>query len=100
MISISEDDLLKLTDYILLDVRTPEEYEEAHLHNAKNIPVDELIGLKTIPFLKDKTIICYCRSGLRSQKATDFLIELGYKAFNLGGYLTFSETFIADMQQK
>lgn len=70
-------------DIILLDVRTPEEYEEVHLENALLLPVQELsqaslnnIGLGEAA--KDKEIILYCRSGARSKTAYDIMKSLGY----------------------
>lgn len=68
---------------ILLDVRTPEEYETLHLENALLLPVQELsaetladIGLGEDA--KDKEIILYCRSGARSKTAYDIMTSLGY----------------------
>ena len=68
---------------ILLDVRTPEEYEEVHLAGALLLPVQELsqptltsIGLGEN--MKDKEIIVYCRSGARSQTAYNVMKSLGY----------------------
>lgn len=70
-------------DIILLDVRTPEEYEEIHLKNSLLLPVGELsantladIGLGESA--KDKEIIIYCRSGARSKQAYDIMNSLGY----------------------
>ncbi|MGL4388064.1 MAG: rhodanese-like domain-containing protein, partial [Brevinema sp.] len=83
-----------------LDVRTTEEYKDAHLKHAHHIPVDELITLNNIPYPKDQVIICYCRSGVRSQTAAEYISQLGYKVYNLGGYLQFSNDFIAKIQNK
>lgn len=70
-------------DIVLLDVRTPEEYEEVHLDGALLLPVQELsqqtltsIGLGED--MKDKEIILYCRSGARSQTAYNVMTSLGY----------------------
>ncbi|MDO4469954.1 MAG: rhodanese-like domain-containing protein [Bacillota bacterium] len=66
-------------DYIILDARTPEEYEEGHIPHAINIP-NETISTKTIPELpdKDQLILVYCRSGNRSKQAAGKLSKLGY----------------------
>ena len=66
-------------DYIILDVRTAEEYSEGHIPNAINIP-NESIGTEEIPSLPDKNqlIMVYCRSGRRSKEASQKLVELGY----------------------
>ena len=65
--------------YIILDVRTPEEYRERHIPNAINIP-NETIGSEDIQELPDKAqlIRVYCRSGNRSKQASGKLAELGY----------------------
>ena len=66
-------------DYIILDVRTPEEFAEKHIPDAINIP-NETIGTEEIPELPDKEqlILVYCRSGNRSKQASDKLVGLGY----------------------
>lgn len=70
-------------DVILLDVRTPEEYEEIHLQNALLLPVQELsaqslAGIGLGENAKDKEIIIYCRSGSRSETAYNIMNSLGY----------------------
>jgi len=66
-------------DYIILDVRTPEEFAEKHIPGAINIP-NETIGTKDIPELanKEQLIMVYCRSGNRSKQASEKLAALGY----------------------
>ena len=65
--------------YIILDVRTPEEFRERHIPNAINIP-NETIGSEDIQELpdRDQLILVYCRSGNRSKQASGKLAELGY----------------------
>ena len=67
------------SDYIILDVRTSEEYSEKHIPGAINIP-NETIGSEDIPELpdKDQLILVYCRSGNRSKQAAAKLVKLGY----------------------
>ena len=67
------------TDYIILDVRTQEEYETAHIPGAICIP-NETIGTEDIPELPDKEqlILVYCRSGNRSKQASEKLVNQGY----------------------
>ena len=69
----------KESNYIILDVRTPEEFSEKHIPNAINIP-NETIGTEEIPDLpdKDQLILVYCRSGNRSKQASEKLVKLGY----------------------
>lgn len=66
-------------NYVLLDVRTREEYENAHIPGAICIP-NETIGTEEIPELpdKDQLILVYCRSGNRSKQAAEKLAALGY----------------------
>jgi len=70
----------KETDYIILDVRTLEEFNEKHIPGAICIP-NETIGTEEIPELPDKKqlILVYCRSGNRSKQASEKLAALGYK---------------------
>ena len=65
--------------YIILDVRTPEEFAEKHIPNAINVP-NETIGTGEISQLPDKNqlIMVYCRSGRRSKEAAEKLVKLGY----------------------
>ena len=80
---ISMDDAVTMmeeeTGYILLDVRTPEEFAEKHIPGAINIP-KETIAAEEIPQLpdKDQLILVYCRSGNRSKQASEKLAALGY----------------------
>ena len=65
--------------YIILDVRTPEEFAEGHIEGAILIP-DYEIGEKAEGILtdKDQLILVYCRSGRRSKNAASELATLGY----------------------
>lgn len=66
-------------DYIILDVRTAEEYADKHIPGAINLP-NEHIGTEDIDQLpdKDQLIMVYCRSGNRSKQASEKLAALGY----------------------
>ena len=65
--------------YIILDVRTQEEYDEGHVPGATRISHEE-IAEKAEEVLtdKDQLILVYCRSGRRSKIAAEALVELGY----------------------
>ena len=65
--------------YIILDVRTQEEYDQGHIPGAIVISHDE-IEEKAEEVLTDKKqmILVYCRSGRRSKLAAEALVELGY----------------------
>lgn len=66
-------------NYIILDVRTEEEFAEGHVKDAILIP-DTEITEKAEGILTDKEqqILVYCRSGRRSKNAANQLVELGY----------------------
>ena len=65
--------------YIILDVRTQEEYDQGHIPGAIQISHEE-IAEKAEDVLtdKDQLILLYCRSGRRSKIAAEILVDLGY----------------------
>lgn len=71
-------------NYEIIDVRTREEYAKSHLDNAFNIPYDEINEL--IDINKDTVLFVYCKSGKRSKKAAEKLLDLGYEVYDLGSY--------------
>ena len=80
------------SEYILLDVRRTDEFEEGHIPGAINIP-NESIGTEEIAELPDKnqTIYVYCRSGNRSKQASQKLVDLGYtNVIEFGGIIDYS----------
>ena len=80
---ISMDEAVKMMknekNYIILDVRRPDEYAKGHIPGAINVPNEE-IGTAEIAELPDKSqlILVYCRSGRRSKEAAGKLAKLGY----------------------
>ena len=65
--------------YIILDVRTQEEYDEGHIPGAILIPYTQIEEKANEMLLdKDQLILVYCRSGRRSKIAAEALAELGY----------------------
>lgn len=65
--------------YIILDVRTDEEYAGGHIPGAILIPHDDIADqAEEILTDKDQLILVYCRSGNRSRQAAEALAELGY----------------------
>ena len=72
-------------EFIVIDVRTLEEFESGHIEDSSNIEWQEISSIAD-NINKDQKIYLYCRSGRRSQNATDILVDLGYKdVTNLGG---------------
>ncbi|MGY5352673.1 rhodanese-like domain-containing protein [Wenyingzhuangia sp. IMCC45533] len=86
---MSEFDNKKIQEYlksgaVVLDVRTNEEYAEGHVAGSKHIVLQTLPG--KVNEVKDygKPVIAVCRSGARSQQATDFLKQQGLDVINGG----------------
>ena len=65
--------------YVILDVRTQEEYNQGHIPGAIVIPHEEIADKAEEALTdKDQLILVYCRSGRRSKIAAEALVELGY----------------------
>ena len=81
--NITAEEAKKLMDsessYVILDVRTQEEYDQGHIPGAVLIPDYEIeqAAQGMLPD-KDQLILVYCRSGRRSKNAAQVLAELGY----------------------
>lgn len=91
--NVSMDEIVNIMsenqNYIILDVRTVEEYNDGHIPNAICIP-NETISEDVINKLpnKEQLILIYCRSGNRSKQAANKLQELGYtKLVEFGGII-------------
>lgn len=70
---------------VVLDVRTKEEYESGHLPDAILIPVSELQD-RVAELDKDKKILVYCKTGVRSAEASQILVSHGFSSvYNLVG---------------
>lgn len=71
---------------VLLDVRTPEEFAGGHIDGAINIPVQELDRRLDDVGARDRPVVVYCRSGMRSARAKATLKDAGFSAVHdLGG---------------
>lgn len=72
---------------IFLDVRTPEEVAQGTVAGSANIPLQEL-SHRTAELSKEMPIFVFCRSGVRSQKASALLSAQGFTVYNIdGGFL-------------
>lgn len=99
-ISMSEaiDIMNTESNYIILDVRTLDEYEQGHIPGAIVVP-NESIGDKNIQELPDKNqlILVYCRSGNRSKQAAAKLVKLGYSNIKeFGGIINWPLEIVKD----
>ncbi len=66
--------------YLVIDVRSPEEYNAGHVKFAVNMNVDELeANLSKIEDLKDKAVVTICNTGKKSAKAAELLVKNGFK---------------------
>ncbi|GHE93428.1 hypothetical protein GCM10011501_23510 [Thalassotalea profundi] len=69
----------KAPQFIVLDVRTAEEYQQQHIDGAINISHDEIESkLATLNQYKDTMIIVHCRSGKRADIAENILVKNGF----------------------
>lgn len=75
---------LKENGAIIIDVRTPQEFDHGHIQGSKNIPLDKIQReLKTIKNF-NKPVITVCRSGSRSGMAKRMLQNAGVEVYNGG----------------
>ena len=77
-------------DFVLLDVRTKEEFRERHIEGAVSIPLPHLAyAIEDEVPDNDQVIVLYCRSGVRTLTAAEILKELEYtKVYDMGGILS------------
>ncbi|SMG40013.1 Rhodanese-related sulfurtransferase [Marivirga sericea] len=73
---------------VIVDVRTKGEFQQGHIKNALNIPVDSISSNLSKLKNKDKTIITCCASGMRSGTAKGILKSKGYENVYNGGAWT------------
>ena len=73
------------TPHLLVDVRTPQEFESGYIEGAVNIPLQEL-AQRAGELPQDQPVVLYCRSGNRSSTAARMLSNAGYQqVYDLGG---------------
>lgn len=103
---ISQEEAMQMmqeqSDFIILDVRRPDEFAEGHIPGAVNVPnetiEDEMpAGLPD----KDQVILVYCRSGNRSKEASQKLADMGYTGvYEFGGIKTWPGEIITDRKEE
>ncbi|MDF2557882.1 MAG: NAD(FAD)-dependent dehydrogenase [Bacillales bacterium] len=90
MVAWKDLDKEEFEDFILIDVRTEQEFNNGHIEGAVNIPVDSLRE-RLNELNPNQTILEYCQVGLRGYVADRILSQNGFKVFNVtGGYRTSS----------
>ena len=90
---------IHIKDLLILDVRSIEEYNEGHIKNSINIPVNEIGNRfkEEVTENLDKTILINCRSGARAKQASELLVDLGYKnVIEFGGIIDWKYNLVTD----
>ena len=84
--------------YIILDVRTQEEFDEGHIQGAILIPDYEIANTAESVLLdKEQLILVYCRSGRRSKLAAEELVKFGYSNVKeFGGVIDWEYGLVTD----
>ena len=83
---ISDSDLIEMQeiDYILLDVRTPDEFSSGYIKNAINLDFySETFQNDILSIDKNLSIVLYCRTNNRSTKTGNILKENGFKEISV-----------------
>ena len=85
--NISIQELKKLRNVNIIDIRNIEKYNNGHIMNAKNIPLEQLL-IKFNRYLdKNKKYYIYCQKGIQSRKLCQILKNNGFNVINVtGGY--------------
>lgn len=80
-------------DFLIIDVRTPEEYKSGHIENAVNIDYKSADFKNEVKKLnKDDTYVVYCHSGRRAKLSADIMGQLGFKnIYEIGGVVQWQE---------
>jgi rhodanese-related sulfurtransferase len=76
----------KQDQVVILDVRTPGEYQGGHVKGAMNLDFYSNFESAMQKLPKDKIYLLHCASGRRSGEATALMRKYGYKAYNMGGF--------------
>ena len=99
---ITQDEALQMmqegSDYLIVDVRRPDEFAEGHIAGAINVP-NETIEDEMPEALPDKEqiLLIYCRSGNRSKEAAQKLTDMGYtNVYEFGGISTWEGEIVTE----
>ena len=87
MLSIRIDELLKLNNPNIIDIRNEQNFNNNHIPGAKNISYEKLILKPELYLNKNNKYYIYCQKGIMSAKLCGRLSSLGYKVSSvIGGY--------------
>ena len=67
---------------VIVDVRTPKEFNQKHIKGALNIPIESIMK-NGINIPKDRKIVVYCRTGSRSSMVARMLKENGWEVYDV-----------------
>ena len=89
-VSVAEaKEMIMEGDAAILDVRSNREFSNHHIEGAVNVDVETISFIEDVFPDKTRAILVYCQSGMRSKRASEMLIEMGYtNIYNLVGGLT------------
>ncbi len=91
--SFSSSDACKLlaNGAQLVDVRSSNEFAQGALPNAINLPLQSIMNAADKIIDRNKAVILYCVTGIRSSTAKNYLIQMGYKNVNdLGSFRNYN----------
>jgi phage shock protein E len=71
---------------MIIDVRSPQEYDAGHIQESKNIPLGQIAQRASDLKTNNVPIICVCASGMRSGNAVAILKKNGIECYNGGGW--------------
>ncbi|AEK22160.1 DUF6132 family protein [Capnocytophaga canimorsus] len=81
------------TDALIVDVRTPEEFNQGHFQGSINIPLQEIAQRADEIKNSQKPVIFCCRSGARSEQATTYFRNQGLDCYNGGSWQEVRDLF-------
>ena len=103
---ISQDEAMKMmqeqSDYLIVDVRRPDEFAEGHIAGAVNVPNETIVdeAPDALPD-KEQTLLVYCRSGNRSKEASQKLADMGYtNVYEFGGINTWKGEIVTGEEER
>ena len=75
---------------VLLDMRTPEEYENGRVPGSRNLPLHQIAYIQKRIYNKNTPLYIYCHSGRRSKEAAEVIKQMGYTNVNdMGGIIQY-----------